>query len=233
MTQMFKSYLPLIFIALASIIIISLDLHSYFSFSILQKYHSDLESIVKEHFILSVFLYILVYVTIVALSIPVATFLTITGGLIFGQILGTFLAVFSASCGAVILFLAIRYASVNFAYKGKFTALVQKIRQGIKNNVFFYLLFLRLTPIFPFVAINIASAVLRIPLVVFFSATFIGIIPATYIFASFGASLTSLIQVEDLTYNTIIESKALILLGVLGIISIIPVLYSHKKTGDK
>ena len=233
MTQMSKRCLPLIFIALTSIIIISLDLHSYFSFSILQKYHSILESFVKEYFILSAILYSLTYIIIVALSIPVATFLTISGGLIFGQIFGTFLAVISASCGAAILFLAIRYASVNFDYKGKFAALVQKIREGIKNNVFFYLLFLRLTPIFPFVAINIASALLKIPLVVFFSATFIGIIPATYIFASFGASLASLVQVEELTYNTIIESKALILLGVLGIISIIPALYSYKKTAGK
>ena len=46
------------------------------------------------------------------------------------------------------------------------------------------MLFLRLVPAFPFWFVNIAPAVLGVPLKTYVIGTFLGIIPATFAFAS-------------------------------------------------
>ena len=57
-----------------------------------------------------------------------------------------------------------------------------------------YLLFLRLVPAFPFWVVNIAAAILGVPLKTYVVATFFGIIPATFAFASAGAGLDSVMR---------------------------------------
>ena len=68
-----------------------------------------------------------------------------------------------------------------------------KLRAGFKEDALSYLLFLRLVPAFPFWFVNIAPAILGVPLKTYVIATFFGIIPATFAFAVAGAGLDSVI----------------------------------------
>lgn len=56
-----------------------------------------------------------------------------------------------------------------------------------RSDIFVFLLFLRLTPILPNWLVNLASPVVGVPLYPFIGATFLGIIPQTYLTVRFGA----------------------------------------------
>ena len=63
------------------------------------------------------------------------------------------------------------------------------MRTGFSKNALSYLLFLRLVPVFPFFVVNLVPAFLGVPLTTYVAGTAIGIVPGTFIFASFGAGL--------------------------------------------
>ena len=67
------------------------------------------------------------------------------------------------------------------------------IKKGFQKNAFLYLLTLRFIPIVPFFAVNIAAAFFQIPFRTFFFGTFLGIIPAYFIYGSVGVELGELV----------------------------------------
>jgi uncharacterized membrane protein YdjX (TVP38/TMEM64 family) len=123
------------------------------------------------------------------LAAPGATIMTIAGGLLFGLWLGAALSVFGATTGAVILFVLARFV-VGDALRARSSAFITRMAEGFERNAFNYLLFLRLVPLFPFWAVNLAPAALGVPLRSFALATLIGIIPGTLAFASMGDGLS-------------------------------------------
>ena len=71
---------------------------------------------------------------------------------------------------------------------------VERLRSGFSENAFSYLLFLRLVPIFPFWLVNLAAALLSVPLRTFALTTAVGIIPGSAIFASFGGGVGAILD---------------------------------------
>jgi LPXTG-motif cell wall-anchored protein len=59
----------------------------------------------------------------------------------------------------------------------------------LARDGFFYLLSLRLVPVFPFWLLNLAPALLGMRFAPYLAATFFGIIPGTLVFAGIGAGL--------------------------------------------
>ena len=226
----FKKYLPLILIILVSLTIWATGLHHYLNFETLRYYNQDLQKFVMEHIILSLLIYVILYITIVGLSLPVATFMTLLGGFLFGQVLGTITVVISATLGATILFLAMRSASESYV-KEKSGPWLKKMQNGFQENALFYLWTLRLIPLFPFVAVNLAAAVFQIPLRTFFWGTLIGIIPGSFVYVSIGNGLKDVIQQENFSPKIILEHHILIGFIGLGILSLLPVFYKryHRK----
>ncbi|HIF10986.1 MAG TPA: TVP38/TMEM64 family protein, partial [Sneathiellales bacterium] len=123
--------------------------------------------------------FIAVYAAAIAVSVPGAAILTMTSGFLFGAVVGTLCAVTGATIGAVIVFAAARTA-VGDLLKAKAGPRLKKMEAGFRENAFSYLLTLRLIPIFPFWLINLAPAFLGVPILIFFAATFIGIIPGGF-----------------------------------------------------
>ena len=183
----------------------------------------------------------LVYACAVALSIPGATLLTIVGGLLFGWLTGAIAAIIAATAGATLIFLAAR-TSLEEALTRKAGSLVTRIRDGFTRDAFNYLLFLRLTPVFPFWLVNIAAALAQVRLKTFVAATILGIIPATLAFSFVGSGLDSIIEAQkaayeaclaqggttqcsfDLQASRLITPQILVALAALGIAALIPVL---------
>lgn len=152
--------------------------------------------------------------------------MTLLGGFLFGQILGTCLVIVSAAVGATILFLSAKLASEDFLNQ-KAGPWMSKMKAGFQENAFYYLLTLRLIPIFPFVAINLVAAVFQIPLKTFVVGTFIGIIPGSFVFVSIGNALKDVVLTTDLTPKIILEPKFIIALVGLGTLSLLPVFYKR------
>lgn len=221
-----KRYLPLLIIACISFMAWTLGVHHYFSFDVLRLHHEELEAYINLHPLTSFTIYMGVYIAIVGLSIPGATFMTLLGGFLFGQSLGTCLVIVSATVGATILFLSAKLASEDFLNQ-KAGPWMSKMKAGFQENAFYYLLTLRLIPIFPFVAINLVAAVFQIPLKTFVVGTFIGIIPGSFVFVSIGNALKDVVLTTDLTPKIILEPKFIIALVGLGTLSLLPVFYKR------
>lgn len=224
MTRKLKKLIPLLVLIIISFIVWSFELHHYFNFNTLRKHEAFLRSFIQQHLFLSLIIYSAIYIAVVALSIPGATFMTITGGFLFGQMIGTMAVVASATFGAVLLFFSVRLAS-EVLLSQKTGSWVQKMQQGFQENDFFYLLTLRLIPLFPFVAVNLAAAFLQVPLKTFFFATLIGIIPGSFVYVSIGTALQDLVQQPDLSIDLVLSPKILIALIGLGVLSLLPVVY--------
>ena len=123
--------------------------------------------------------------------------LSLTMGFVFGRWVGTALVVVAATVGATIVFLAARYIFADAARK-RLGALGEKINAGFTENAFNYMLFLRLVPAFPFFLVNLAPAFTSIPLRTFVLATFIGIIPGTFVFVNLGETLGRIDSLQGL-----------------------------------
>ena len=220
---------PIIVILLAIIAFFYFGFYHYLNFTTLARYHSKIQEWTRQHYPLAVLAYILIYILLVTISVPGGALLTITGGYLFGSIIGTLYVLVGATIGACLLFLAVRTAFGTFL-AARARGWIQRLKAGFEKNAWNYLLFLRLVPLFPFWVVNIVPALLRVHLSVFATATFIGIIPGALVYASIGNGLESLLS-EGQTPNlmVIFEPQILLPLIGLGILALIPIIYKKKR----
>jgi uncharacterized membrane protein YdjX (TVP38/TMEM64 family) len=135
--------------------------------------------------------FMLVYVLIVAFSLPGATLATLTGGFLFGTLAGAALNVTSATIGATVIFLAARMGLGDrlAARMDTGTGTIKRIKDGIDENQWSMLFLIRLVPAVPFFVANILPAMVGVRLFRFVITTFLGIIPGGVVYTSVGAGL--------------------------------------------
>jgi uncharacterized membrane protein YdjX (TVP38/TMEM64 family) len=230
-----KRWLPLVVLLFLMVLAFSQGLHNHLTLSNLIMKRQELAGFVEQNFALAILAYMGIYAVAVALSIPGATLMTIAGGFLFGWILAGFATVLSASLGACAVFLVARssFGEVLTRRAGPF---LSKLAEGFRNDAFNYLLFLRLTPVFPFWLVNIAPAIFQMPLASYALATFVGIIPGTFAFAFIGSGLDSVIEAQEaanpgcvqagschVDVSALVTPELLAAFFALGLASLIPV----------
>lgn len=172
----------------------------------LVRHRAAIDDFVVSHQMLAIFVYVGVYITVVAVSLPGAALLTITGGFLFGIAVGASAAVISATVGATLIFLVARTALGEPLLRRAGPRATQLAR-GFREDAFSYLLFLRLVPAFPFFLVNLVPAFAGVRLGPFVAATAIGIIPGAIVFALAGAGLDSIIAAQKNSYDQCIAAK--------------------------
>jgi len=166
-------------------------------------------------------------VAIVAFSLPGALVMTVSGGFLFGAIAGASYAVIGATLGAVALFLAAK-TSLGDYLLAKAGGSMKKMQRGFAENALSYLFVLRLVPLFPFFLVNLAPAFLGVPLRIYFIATLFGIMPATFVFASAGSGLGSVLdQGGEISLQGVMTPEILGSLFGLALLSLLPVIYKY------
>ena len=205
------------------------DLHHYVTLETLKAQRDWLARQVAENATLTAGAYILVYVVVVAFSLPVATLVTITGGFLFGLFAGAACSVVGATLGATVLFVAARTAFYDLLHARAGPAL-RKMEDGFREDALSYMLVLRLVPLFPFFVVNIVPALLGVPLRVFALGTFIGIIPGTFVYTWIGQGLGAVIDAGGDPDLGIVWSPSVLgpLIG-LAVLAAIPAIYRHLK----
>jgi len=222
---MIKRFLPLLILLIMLIGFFYFRLYDYLSFSALKTHRAFLLQWSESHYFASVMLFMLLYLLAVAVSIPGATLLTLTGGFLFGTALGSVYVTISATLGATLIFLATRYALADWVQR-KAGPFVQKMEKGFQQDAFYYLLVLRLVPIFPFWLVNIVPGLLNVRFKQYLIATFLGIIPGTVVYVSLGNGLGAIFdQAQTPNLGIIFKPEVLLPLIGLAILSIIPVIY--------
>ncbi|OJW46636.1 MAG: hypothetical protein BGO67_04935 [Alphaproteobacteria bacterium 41-28] len=224
-----KKWIPLFILILILISFYLFGFGKYFSFSFLQEYRHILKDLVAQHFVLSILTFGILYVVVAATSLPIALYLTILGGFLFGPVVALIVIDLSATLGATFLFLTIK-TTLGEVFQEKATPWIKKMEAGFQENAFSYLLSLRLVPIFPFWAVTMAAPFLNVPLRTFVLATLIGIIPGTFVYALLGNGLGALFDQGRMPDLHIIFTPEIFLpiLG-LAVLSLLPIIYKKRK----
>ena len=217
----------IILIALVAALVIAffvLDLGRFLTLEALKSNRDALFSAYAANRAAFIAGYILIYIVSVALSLPGATILTLTGGAIFGAWVGTVAVNIGATLGATLAFLLARYLFKD-AVEARFGARFAKLNEGFAKDGFGYLLFLRLIPLFPFFLINLGAGLTKLPLRTYVLGTMIGILPGGFVFCYAGANLARINTLSDVASPQVLGAFAL-----LGLFALIPTGYQKYKT---
>ena len=220
-----KNYIPLIFLVMCMIIL---------SFIIDKQDIINSKDLIinyaNENLLITSLIYVLVYFICVALSLPIATVLTLLAGIVFGPYLGTGIVVIGATLGATAIFLAVKKATNNKSLLDKYknSKSLLTLQENIKQDAANYLLFARLVPLFPFILVNMAPATVGVKLSTYLWTTFIGIIPGSFVYTYLGHQSGQLENISDLVSPEMIS--ALVLLGLFSIIPLIIKKLKNKET---
>jgi uncharacterized membrane protein YdjX (TVP38/TMEM64 family) len=200
-----RRFAPLLVIVLLAGLIFAMGWYRELTLENLIKHRVAVSAFVDAHCIAAIAGFVALYITVVALSLPGATFLTIAGGVLFGVVIGGLATLVGATIGATIIFLIAKSAVGEYLVRRAGPRLA-KIAAGFRKDAFHYLLFLRLVPLFPFFLVNLAPAVVGVPLRTFLAATALGIVPATFAFAFVGAGLDSALGAQQAAYSQCLAS---------------------------
>lgn len=208
-------WLPLGLVVVAFLLLYAAGLQDYLSLEALRRYQGTLAGYVAAEPLLTAAAYLIVYIAVVAISFPGASVLTITGGFLFGPVVGTALAVIAATLGATLIFLIAR-TSLGAFLAERAGPRTQKLRRGFQEEGFSYLLFLRLVPLFPFWLINLAAALFGMRLLTYVAATAVGVVPGTFVYAYFGHGLQTALDSEG-PHVPVALLVALVFLGFMAL----------------
>jgi len=218
---------PLMLVIIAIVLVFYFKLNTYLSFEAIKTHKTLLLAWINLHYGLSVFFFMLVYIAVVALSIPGAVFLTLTAGFLFGIVFSAIYVVISATIGATCIFLIVQFSLGQWLAEKNGTWVV-RMQKGFQENALQYLLFLRLVPLFPFPVVNVVPGILNIKKSTFVIGTFFGIMPGSFVYAMLGNGLGYAFSTGKSPNLSIIFEPAIFwpLIG-LAALSLIPIAYKR------
>ncbi|MDT8283755.1 MAG: VTT domain-containing protein [Gammaproteobacteria bacterium] len=152
--------------------------------------------------------FITIYVLATVLFLP-SSFLTLSGGILFGPVLGVVYNLAGASIGAALAFLIARYlaSDVVSARSGR---RVKQLVSGVETEGWRFVALVRLVPIFPFTLLNYALGLTKIPFIEYFLASAIFMLPATIAYTYLGYAGRKAIAGSDDLISSIIIAVALL-----------------------
>lgn len=193
----------------------SLDLGQYLNLDYLKHSQQSFQAYYTQQPLTAIAIYFGIYVLVTALSFPGATVVTLAGGALFGVVLGTFIVSFASAIGATLSFLASRYLLRDWLVS-HFQRQLDTIDKGIERDGVFYLLTLRLIPVFPFFVVNLLMGLTRMPIKTYYWASQLGMLAGTIVYVNAGTQLGQINRLQDVLSPGLISS--FVLLGLFPLI---------------
>lgn len=219
------------FAPLAVILIVLVALYfsgagRYFTLASLRAHQLALLTLVHDHPVEALSLYMAAYAAVCALCLPFNLVLTLAGGLMFGPWVATPATVIAGGVGSLGAYFAARtaFGGPLLRLAERHGGALQKIIKGFGKNAFSYVLSLRLIPVFPFWMVSVAAGVASPPIWAFLFATMLGIVPATFIYAGLGSGLgKAFASGEHVGLSVIFAPHIILPLIGLAVLSLAPV----------
>ncbi|KAJ1530902.1 hypothetical protein ONE63_005742 [Megalurothrips usitatus] len=165
------------------------------------------------------------YIFLQTFAIPGSIFLSILCGFLFPFPIALVLVCFCSATGASLCFLLSSLVGRRVVYKywperaAQWATTVKKQH----DNLFNYMVFLRVTPFLPNWFINIVAPVIDVPLKPFWLGTFFGVAPPSFVAIQTGKTLHQLSSTDaKFSWNSVV------LLAVFAVLSLIPVLVKQR-----
>jgi uncharacterized membrane protein YdjX (TVP38/TMEM64 family) len=220
-----KRVLPVVGLVAVMVTFFVFDLQHWFTLDALTLHHHQLQQFQTNHAVIAPLVYVLLYIGVVAFSLPGGTLMTLVGGFLFGAWQGSLLTVVAATTGASLLFLLAKTTWGDVLIK-KVGPSLRQMQQGFADNALSYMFVLRLVPVIPFFLVNLAPAFLGVSLRVYVIATFFGIMPATFVFSLAGSGFGQILEQGGmLTLQGILTPHIVAALFGLAGLALMPVFY--------
>jgi len=218
-----KSFAPLIILLGGLGFALSQGWHNYLTLESFAQNIGWLDAQIAKNFFLVLIAFALVYAAATAFMVP-ASFLTISGGVLFGLAFGTGATVLGATIGASILFMAAR-TSIGESLRSIVGPFLEKMQAGFNEDALSYMFALRLIPAFPFAVVNIAPAILGAKFRDYFITTLFGIIPGTLAYTWIGVAVGDTLRAGGDVDIATLAGNFIPAFIALGVVALIPVAY--------
>lgn len=147
---------------------------------------SELRELIGEHVLFAPMIYVLCFAILPIFLFPVPV-LAVVAGAVFGLFAGSLYTIIGAMINSVLMFYIARFlgfrAVSDFTQNSKSKILKTLGEPGGKFSL---ILILRLMPLVPYNALNYACGLMNVSLREYVVATFVGIVPATFIMVNLG-----------------------------------------------
>ena len=204
-----RQWVLLLVVIAAAAAFFAFDLGRFLSLEFIRQRQADLAALYAARPLAVGAAFFAVYVAVTALSLPGATILTLAAGAIFGLATGTLIASFASSLGALLAFWVARTV-LRDAVQRRFGARLAEIDRGIEKDGAFYLVSLRLLPLFPFFVINLLMGLTRMKAGTFYLASQIGMFAGTIVYVNAGTQLARIGSLADIASPALIASFVLL-----------------------
>ncbi|MDR1989881.1 MAG: VTT domain-containing protein [Acidobacteriaceae bacterium] len=182
----------------------------------LRQHLTMLEQFRDERPVTTAAMYLGIYILASVFALPSAQVLTLASGALFGFWQGVLLTSFASSIGATLSMIISRLLLRQLIATRFATALAQ-VNRGLAGSGWIYLASLRLTPVFPFVLINLLFGLTAFPVWLFYVISQVFMFPATLVYVNAGTQLGSLTSLSGILSPRMLG--ALMLLALLGPLS--------------
>ena len=205
----------LIFIFIALVFIVGFNYDEVLSFNLIKQKYGDIQLLINDRYLFYYLLFFLGYIVVTALALPISLLKTLLAGALFGLLPGVILTSFASTIGSTLCFLISRYLFKDI-FQEKYKKYLVRVNLGIKKEGLLYLLFLRLSPIFPFFLINLTFGLTQMKWTNFYWISQLGMLPATVLFVNAGNQLSQINNLED-----ILTMKVIVSLSAIGLLPIV------------
>ncbi len=207
------------------------DLQQYLTLDYLKSQQKSFGHFYAENRLLTLAVYMGIYILVTALSLPGATVMTLAGGALLGLWVGFIAISFASTIGATLAFLVSRFV-LRDAVQSRFGDKLAAINDGVRKEGAFYLFSLRLVPIFPFFVINLAMGLTPMRTLTYYWVSQLGMIPGTLVYVNAGTQLGKIESLSGILSPGLLISFAL--LGLFPLLSkkILELVKARKALGD-
>jgi pyruvate/2-oxoglutarate dehydrogenase complex dihydrolipoamide dehydrogenase (E3) component/uncharacterized membrane protein YdjX (TVP38/TMEM64 family) len=204
-----KNIVILTAIAAAVIAYYALDLGQYLNLEYLKDSQQSFRDYYSAYPVQAVALYFAIYVLVTGLSLPGATIVTLAGGALFGVVTGTLIVSFASAMGATLAFLMSRHL-LREPVKRRFRKQFDALDEGVRRDGVFYLITLRLVPIFPFFVVNLLMGLTAMRTWTYYWASQLGMLAGTVVYVNAGTQLGQINSLGDIASPGILVSLAIL-----------------------
>lgn len=205
------------------------DLNKYFTLSYIKESRENFYTFYADNRVLTVSMYMLLYIAITALSLPGATIMTLGGGALFGFVIALTAVSFASTIGATLACFVSRYLLRGWVEE-KFGDKLSVINRGLEKEGIFYLFMLRLIPAFPFFMINLLMGLTRIKLTTFYWVSQVGMFAGTAVYVNAGKELGKIDSLSGILSPGLIIS--FVILGIFPLALKKGIGWYRSKTGN-
>lgn len=173
------------------------ELDRYFTLSFLQAELQKLRGFYRHNPLLTLSAFALLYIVVCVLYLPGLAVLSLAAGALFGFLWGTVATSIASTLGATCAFLVARFLLHDTVQK-RFKRQIAAVNKGIERDGAFYLLTLRLVPVFPFYLINLVMGLTPIKTFTYVWISQLGMLPFSMVLVYAGTELATIDSLDDI-----------------------------------